>query len=130
MGHGGNVIEELTTDHQEVEAMFDQIELQPVGASRRRVLVDELTLELVRHSVAEEQYLYPAFREHVDDGDALADQELEGHAKVERLLKDLEGRDAGQRQFDHLVAEACCPGVGAPDPAHRMVPDSARPSVH
>jgi hemerythrin superfamily protein len=105
MGHGGNVIEELTTDHQEVEAMFDQIELQPVGAERRRELVDELTVELVRHSVAEEQYLYPAVREHVEDGDALADKELEDHARVEQLLKDLEGRDAREDEFDHLVAK-------------------------
>jgi hypothetical protein len=105
MGHVGNLIEELTTDHQELEARFDQIELQPVGTVRRRELADELTVELVRHSVAEEQYLYPAFRAYVEDGDVLADKELEGHAEVERLLKDLEGRDAGEDHFDYLVAK-------------------------
>ncbi|MGW5258374.1 hypothetical protein ACWERW_36610 [Streptomyces sp. NPDC004012] len=30
-----------------------------------RVFVGEAAIELVRHSVAEEQYLYPAVREHV-----------------------------------------------------------------
>jgi hemerythrin superfamily protein len=104
MGHGGNVIAELTTDHREVDELFDKIELQPVGAPRRRELVDELTVELVRHSVAEEQYLYPAVREHVEGGDALADKELRDHADVEQLLKDLEGREADDDQFDHLVA--------------------------
>ncbi|MEV6793203.1 hemerythrin domain-containing protein [Streptomyces sp. NPDC051320] len=105
MGHGGNVIAELTTDHREVDELFAKIESQPVGDPQRRKLVDELTVELVRHSVAEEQYLYPAVREHVEGGDALADKELQDHAGVEEMLKDLEGRNADDSQFDHLVTK-------------------------
>ncbi|TQK42389.1 hemerythrin HHE cation binding domain-containing protein [Streptomyces sp. SLBN-118] len=105
MGHGGNVIAELTTDHREVEALFAKIETQPVGDKQRRELADELTMELVRHSVAEEQYLYPAVREHVKGGDEIADKEIADHATVERLLKDLEGLDAHDDEFDHLVAK-------------------------
>lgn len=105
MGHGGNVIVELTADHREVDELFEQIERQPVGDQRRRELADALTIELVRHSVAEEQYLYPAVRRFVDDGDDLADEELESHARAEELLKDLEGRDADDDQFNHLVAK-------------------------
>ncbi|MEV6653725.1 hemerythrin domain-containing protein [Streptomyces sp. NPDC051219] len=104
MGHGGNVIEELMADHREVDALFGEIETQPVGDQRRRELADELTMELVQHAVAEEQYLYPAVREYVDGGDALADKEIADHAKVERLLKDLEGLDADDAQFDDRVA--------------------------
>ncbi|MEU1127207.1 hemerythrin domain-containing protein [Streptomyces sp. NPDC005899] len=105
MGHGGNVISELTTDHREVDSLFARIEEQPAGDQRRRELADELTVELVRHSVAEEQYLYPAVRRYVDDGDDMADKEIEDHATIERLLKDLEGREAGDAQFDTLVAQ-------------------------
>ncbi|MFC9462838.1 hemerythrin domain-containing protein [Streptomyces sp. NPDC056983] len=105
MGHGGNVIAELTVDHREVDELFIRIEAQPARDTRRRELADELTVELVRHSVAEEQYLYPAVREHVEGGDALADKELEDHAEAERLLKDLEGCDADDDQFDMLVAK-------------------------
>ncbi|WP_405785081.1 hemerythrin domain-containing protein [Streptomyces sp. NBC_01378] len=105
MGHGGNVIVELTTDHREVDSLFAQIEAQPVGAKQRRELADDLTVELVRHSVAEEEYLYPAVRRYVDGGDDLADKELEDHAGVERLLKDLEGREADDDQFNHLIAK-------------------------
>jgi len=105
MGHGGNVIAELTVDHREVDELFVRIDAQPAGGARRRELADELTVELVRHSVAEEQFLYPAVREYVAGGDALADKELEDHAGVERLLKDLEGRDADDDQFDVLVAK-------------------------
>jgi hemerythrin superfamily protein len=105
MGHGGNVIAELTTDHREVDELFAQIEIQPVGDHRRRELADEMTAALVRHSVAEEQYLYPAVRERVEDGDAVADKELEDHAKVEQMLKDLEGLDADDDEFNDLVAK-------------------------
>ncbi|WLQ32054.1 hemerythrin domain-containing protein [Streptomyces castrisilvae] len=105
MGHGGNVIAELTTDHREVDELFAEIEKQPVGDDRRRKLADQLTIELVRHSVAEEMHLYPAVRRFVDDGDDMADKELSDHAKVEQHLKELEGLPADDPQFDHLVAK-------------------------
>ncbi|THA36143.1 hemerythrin domain-containing protein [Streptomyces sp. A1277] len=105
MGHGGNVIAELTTDHREVDELFAKIEAQPVGDEQRRKLADELTIELVRHSVAEEMHLYPAVRRFVDDGDDMADKELADHAQVEQHLKDLEGLPADDPQFDHLVAK-------------------------
>lgn len=105
MGHGGNVIAELTTDHREVDELFAKIEAQPVGDTQRRKLVDELTIELVRHSVAEEMHLYPAIREHVAGGDGIADEELSEHADVEQHLKDLEGLPADDAQFNHLVAK-------------------------
>ncbi|ARX88339.1 MULTISPECIES: hemerythrin domain-containing protein [Streptomyces] len=105
MGHGGNVITELTIDHREVEELFAMIEAQPVGDEQRRKLADELTIELVRHSVAEEAHLYPAVREHIPDGDKIADKEIADHARVEQLLKDLEGLHAEEPDFDHLVAK-------------------------
>ncbi|MFF9399221.1 hemerythrin domain-containing protein [Streptomyces sp. NPDC014744] len=105
MGHGGNVIDELTTDHREVEALFERIEALPVGDPGRRALADEMTTELVRHSVAEEQYFYPAVRQYVAGGDELADKELSDHAKVEELLKSLEDRQPEEEEFNHLVAK-------------------------
>ncbi|MGW6143402.1 hemerythrin domain-containing protein [Streptomyces sp. NPDC055140] len=105
MGPGGTVIAELTVGQREVDELFIRIEAQPARDTRRRELADELTVELVRHSVAEEQYLYLAVREHVDGGDALADKELEDHAEAVRLLKDLEGRDGDGDQFDTTVAK-------------------------
>ncbi|GGV72901.1 hemerythrin [Streptomyces griseoloalbus] len=103
MGHGGNVIDELVTDHREVEEIFGKIEQLPPGHKDRKVYADQATIELVRHSVAEEAYLYPAVREHVRGGDALADKELEDHAKAEQLMKDIERCDAGDPEFDRLV---------------------------
>ncbi|MFI8192312.1 hemerythrin domain-containing protein [Streptomyces sp. NPDC085946] len=103
MGHGGNVIDELMTDHREVEELFGRIEALPSGHEDRKTYADQAVMELVRHSVAEEQYLYPAVREHIDGGDSLADKELEDHAQAERIMKDLESCDAGDPDFDRLV---------------------------
>ncbi|RST09453.1 hemerythrin domain-containing protein [Streptomyces sp. WAC05374] len=103
MAHGGDVITELTNDHEEVEELFTTIEELPPGDDRRKEYADQVTMELVRHSVAEEAYLYPAVREHVPGGEALAEKELADHAAAERLMKELEGCDAGHPQFDVLV---------------------------
>ncbi|MFH8573996.1 hemerythrin domain-containing protein [Streptomyces sp. NPDC017993] len=105
MGHGGDVIAELTSDHREVDELFEQLDNAMPGSERRKQLADALTIELVRHSVAEEQHLYPAVREHLDGGDAIADREVADHARVENLLKDLEERDADDTDFDRLVRE-------------------------
>ncbi|EKX61886.1 hemerythrin domain-containing protein [Streptomyces ipomoeae] len=103
MGHGGNVIDELVTDHREVEELFGKIEALQPGDKNRKLYADQATIELVRHSVAEEAYLYPAVREHMAGGDALADKELEDHAKAEQIMKDLERCDADDPEFDRLV---------------------------
>lgn len=57
MGHGGDVIAELTTDHREIEDLFKQFSDTFPGSEGRKRLVDALTIELVRHCVAEEEYL-------------------------------------------------------------------------
>ncbi|MGW6982352.1 hemerythrin domain-containing protein [Streptomyces sp. NPDC054932] len=103
MGHGGDVIAELTTDHQEVKDFFRDIGGLPSGDPRRKDCADKLTIELVRHSVAEEVYLYPAVRKHLPDGDAIADKEIDDHAAAERIMKDLEGCDADDPRFDGLI---------------------------
>ncbi|GGV86675.1 hemerythrin [Streptomyces gelaticus] len=105
MRHGGDVIEELTADHREADELFDRIEAVPTRGPERRRLLDQLTIELVRHAVAEEQHLYPAVRKHVPDGDALVDKELADHLRVERLLKDLEGLDADDPELIHLFVK-------------------------
>ncbi|MHB9863816.1 hemerythrin domain-containing protein [Streptomyces sp. YIM S03343] len=103
MGHGGNVIDELVTDHREVEELFGKIEGLPPGDKNRKLYADQATIELVRHSVAEESYLYPAVREHVVGGDAIADKEIDDHARAEQLMKDLEKCQADDPDFDRLM---------------------------
>ncbi|MFJ7280189.1 hemerythrin domain-containing protein [Kitasatospora sp. NPDC098663] len=103
MGHGGNVIDELMTDHREVEEMFARIQAMTGQGQQLRDVVDEVTIELVRHSVAEEQYLYPAVREHIEGGDRLADKEIADHGRVEELLKELEKTRTDDPQMSHTL---------------------------
>lgn len=104
MAQGQDVITELTADHREVEKLFTNIEELPSGDSRRKQYADRVTMELVRHSVAEESYLYPTVRKHLPGGADLADRELEDHAAAERTMKELEGCEADDPQFDMLMA--------------------------
>ncbi|MCP9943657.1 hemerythrin domain-containing protein [Streptomyces somaliensis] len=105
MGHGGDVITELTTDHREVEELFTRIEELPLGDPERKRLADQVTMELVRHAVAEEEYLYPAVREHLPEGGPLADRELEDHAAAERTMKELESCEADDPRFDTMIVQ-------------------------
>jgi hemerythrin superfamily protein len=86
-----------------VEENFAQIEALPAGEKRRKDLADQATIELVRHSVAEEMHLYPAVRRYLPDGDAIADREIQDHSEAERTMKDLEGCQADDPQFDELM---------------------------
>jgi hemerythrin superfamily protein len=104
MADDRDVIEVLTHDHREVEDMFGKL-TSVADPGERRQIADQITIELVRHSVAEEQYLYPAVRERVPDGDSIADRELADHAEVEHLLKRLEEADSESEDFTALTGQ-------------------------
>ncbi|MER7764581.1 hemerythrin domain-containing protein [Streptomyces sp. NPDC097619] len=104
MGHGGDVVRELTADHEEMREHFR--DLSEVGdPASRRVLADRLTIALVRHCAAEEEHFYPAVRAHLDGGDLVADKELADHARAEALLKRLGELDAGGPEFARCLDE-------------------------
>lgn len=103
--HGDDVISILTADHREVEQMFAELE-KLLGAGdhdRTRDVTEKVIIELVRHSVAEEAYLYPATRRFVPGGDALADQEIAEHAEAEQVMKELERTDVADARFEELL---------------------------
>ena len=64
---GADVVDELTTDHREATALLDEL-FTAGNPETRRDMGDTVITELVRHSVAEEMYVYPAMREHLPDG--------------------------------------------------------------
>ncbi|GAB2662406.1 hemerythrin domain-containing protein [Kribbella swartbergensis] len=102
-GRQDDLVTVITSDHREIERIFAELESGAGTPQHRRDLADHLTTELVRHSVAEEMFMYPAARRVLPDGDRVADHEIEEHAEVERTLKDLEGVDATDPVFDELV---------------------------
>jgi hemerythrin superfamily protein len=93
----------LVTDHREVEQIFRELEDPATASARKEELASVAIAELVRHSVAEEQYLYPATREALPDGDRIADKEIEDHSTAEELMKRLERLEPGQAEYDSVV---------------------------
>jgi hemerythrin superfamily protein len=98
-----DVIEILEKDHREVEQMFAELEsLQPATGDdvlqRRRELVDRVTRELVRHSVAEEVIVYPKVEDKVGEHDI--EHAREEHAEAEETMKRLDGLDPHHPQFE------------------------------
>ena len=92
-----DVVDLLTTDHHEVLALVAQI--PTADQARRRDLTDTVIAELMRHSVAEEMYVYPAMREHLTDGDSKVQHDIQEHQQLEEVMKELEGLDAGDARF-------------------------------
>jgi hemerythrin superfamily protein len=97
-----DVVDVLTQDHQEMVGLIDEIRLESQPAARRD-LADRLIAELVRHSVAEEMFVYPAMREFLTDGDAAVEHDIAEHQELERTLKALEALDATDAAFDEVL---------------------------
>jgi hemerythrin superfamily protein len=103
VGSRSGIIEVLTADHREIQRLFDRIRSSAPGSDERNTLVEQVGIGLVRHSVAEKEYLYPAVRRFVVDGDAWADRELSEHREIEELLSSLEAHEAVSEEFGHLL---------------------------
>jgi hemerythrin-like domain-containing protein len=93
-----DVVDVLTTDHREALELIGQISAA-AEAERRRDLADTVIAELMRHSVAEEMYVYPAMREHLPGGDQMVQEDVEEHQQLEEAMKELEGIDASEPRF-------------------------------
>jgi hemerythrin-like domain-containing protein len=94
------MIDVLIEDHREVEQLFQELESPTTEAGRRGNLATVAIAELVRHSVAEEMYLYPTTREVLSDGDQLADHEIAEHSEAEEIMKRLEPLQPGDPEFE------------------------------
>jgi len=99
-----DVIDMLTTDHQEVLDLLQQIKIT-TNADERRDLADTVISELVRHSVAEEMYVYPAMKKYLLDGDEAVDHDVEEHKELEQTMKKLESVEAQTPEFERLLGE-------------------------
>lgn len=100
-----DLVSVIVNDHREAEQAFGELESGAGDAEFRRNLADHVIAELVRHSVAEEQFMYPAVRKHLDGGEQLADKEIEEHAEAEKIMKQLESIDATDENFDRLLRQ-------------------------
>jgi hemerythrin superfamily protein len=92
-----DVVDILTADHREVLELVGQI--PTADAAQRRDMADTVIAELMRHSVAEEMYVYPAMRDNLPDGESQVQHDVEEHQQLEEVMKDLEGVDSGDPRF-------------------------------
>src|SRR4051795_13257057 len=102
-----DVIEILEHDHREVEQMFAELEslrgaTSEDAKSRRKDLMEQVTIELVRHSVAEEVLVYPQVAKKVSEEEA--ERARHEHAEAEETLQRLEKLDADDAAFDGELA--------------------------
>jgi len=102
-----DVIDVLEQDHREVEEMFAELESLRGAAteeakSRRKDVADQVTIELVRHSVAEEVLVYPQVEKRVSAEEA--EHARKEHAEAEETLARLEKLDADDPAFDDELA--------------------------
>lgn len=99
-----DVIELLEHDHREVEQMFAEFD-QAATAADKRAIADKVIIELVRHSEAEEQAVYPVMAKKIDGGKALTEHEIDEHTKAEKLMKQMDGMDADDPQLGVLMGQ-------------------------
>ena len=103
-----DVVDLLSADHREFERIFQELEqlrgrTDEASLRRKRELVDDVTIGLVKHSVAEETQVYPRVEKQVDKEEA--EHSKEEHAEAEETMKRLERMDPDDPDFDGAVDE-------------------------
>jgi hemerythrin-like domain-containing protein len=103
-----DVVDLLSADHREFDRIFRELEqlrgrTDEESLRRKRELVDDVTIGLVKHSVAEETKVYPRVEKQIDEDEA--EHSKEEHAEAEETMKRLERMDPDDPEFDGAVAE-------------------------
>lgn len=101
-GKNRDVVDILTTDHREMIEYLDQIG-GTTDPAERRSLADAVTAEVMRHSVAEELFLYPVMEREIPDGGDEVEHDKEEHAELVATMKKLENADTESPEFTELV---------------------------
>ena len=107
-----SVFDVLSKDHVEVKRMLAELEMGPTGATGadqsqltlRKRMVEELIMEESKHEAVEDMYFWPAVREHLANGDDLADTALQQEQDGKEVLDLLVKLDASQPEFEMLLA--------------------------
>jgi hypothetical protein len=99
--HPQSMTSALRSDHEAIAGWMDDSaalgDTVEAAAERERVVMN-----LVRHFVAEEQYLYPEVRDYIDGGDELADTSFAADRAVEVKLRQLEDPNLTTRLLTDL----------------------------
>lgn len=96
-----DVFDVLEKDHTEVKRILAALE---TVTGDQAGLAEQLVMEESRHEAAEEMHFWPAVRDKVAGGDALADTALRQEQEGKDVLDKLRKADVGDADFRRLVA--------------------------
>lgn len=102
----------LAKDHEEVKRMLAELQEGPAretGASEdelllRKRMTEQLIIAESQHEAAEEMHFWPAVREHLANGDTLADEAAGQEQEAKEVLAKLDKLNASDPEFETLLA--------------------------
>jgi hemerythrin-like domain-containing protein len=99
----------LRQDHKSVLGMLEVLDDAPSGDGATRSGLDTMVTNLViaesQHEAIEEQFFWPAVRELLEDGDALADTAVAQEQEGKKLLQRLEDGTPGDPDYQQALKE-------------------------
>jgi hemerythrin-like domain-containing protein len=99
----------LRQDHKSVLGMFEVLDDAPSGdgatSSGLSTMVTNLVIAESQHEAIEEQFFWPAVRELLEDGDALADKAVTQEQEGKKLLQRLEDGTPGDPDYQEALKE-------------------------
>ncbi|GHJ44866.1 hemerythrin [Catellatospora sp. TT07R-123] len=104
---GQSIVEMLAEEHRQITRLSAELAVEAASASpsRRKQVADVVTAVVSRHLAAEEQYLLPAVRRHLPDGDDLASRELAEDGAIRQMLQTLQTVPPEDEKFQELALE-------------------------
>jgi hemerythrin-like domain-containing protein len=99
----------LRQDHKSVLGMLEVLDGAPSGSGATSSGLDTMVTNLViaesQHEAIEEQFFWPAVRELLEDGDALADTAIAQEQEGKELLQRLEDGAPGEPDYQEALKE-------------------------
>ena len=99
----------LRQDHKSVLGMLEVLYEAPSGSgaevSGLETMVTNLVIAESQHEAIEEQFFWPAVRDALDDGDALADKAIEQEQEGKKLLQQLEDGKPGEAAYQEALQQ-------------------------
>jgi hypothetical protein len=98
-----HLLSDLDADHTAITELLAAVERTPLTGPARTALARDLTARILRHGVAEEEYLDPLVRHAVPDGLEMAAGSEADRAELAHLAQELAGLDGSHPRFDEVV---------------------------
>ncbi|MGY4648619.1 hemerythrin domain-containing protein [Mycobacterium sp. URHB0021] len=99
----------LRQDHKSVLGMLEVLNDAPAGpgaeSSGLSTMVTNLIIAESQHEAIEEQIFWPAVRDALEDGDALADNAIEQEQEGKKLLQRLEDGEPGEPDYQEALRQ-------------------------